>query len=188
MTSDSLPKLPKTVVLVGLMGAGKTCIGSRLAAKLGLPFVDADTEIEKAAGCSIPDIFELYGESEFREGERRVITRLLKDPVQVLATGGGAFMDPATRKEIRERAISVWLRADLDLLISRTSRRNDRPLLQNKKKREVLEQLMAERHPVYAEADLVIDSARESPDITVNRMSKALEAFLEQSAETGVAP
>ena len=188
MTQDVPPqplKLSKTIVLVGLMGAGKTCIGTRLAAKLGLPFVDADTEIERAAGCSVPDIFELYGESEFREGERRVIARLLKDPVHVLATGGGAFMDSATRQEIRDRAISVWLRADLNLLVSRTGRRTERPLLQNGNRREILERLIEERHPIYAEADLVIDSARESPDLTVDRLIGTLEKFTGESAVAG---
>lgn len=185
MTQDVPPEsliLSKSIVLVGLMGAGKTCIGTRLAAKLGLPFVDADTEIERAAGCSVPDIFELYGESEFRKGERRVITRLLKDPVHVLATGGGAFMDSATRREIQNRAISVWLRADLNLLVSRTGRRADRPLLEKGNRREILKRLIDERHPIYAEADLVIDSARESPDITVDRLVAAIRKFTEESA------
>ena len=185
MTQDVPPKslkLSRTVVLIGLMGAGKTCIGTRLAAKLGLPFVDADIEIERAAGCSVPDIFELYGESAFREGERRVIARLLKDPVHVLATGGGAFMDIATRQAIRERAISVWLRADLNLLVSRTGRRAGRPLLENGNRREILEQLIEERHPIYAEADVVIDSARESPDLTVDRLIGAIEKFIRDKA------
>ena len=185
MTQDLQPqslKLSKPIVLVGLMGAGKTCIGTRLAAKLGLPFVDADTEIERAAGCSVPDIFELYGESEFRKGERRVIARLLKDPVHVLATGGGAFMDNATRKEVRNRAISVWLRADLNLLVSRTGRRASRPLLENGNRRDILKRLIDERHPIYAKADLVIDSARESPDLTVDRLINALKKFTGESA------
>jgi shikimate kinase len=185
MTQDLPPqslKLSKPIVLVGLMGAGKTCIGTRLAAKLGLPFVDADTEIERAAGCSVPDIFELYGETEFRKGERRVIARLLKDPVHVLATGGGAFMDNATRKEVRNRAISVWLRADLNLLVSRTGRRASRPLLENGNRRDILKRLIDERHPIYAKADLVIDSARESPDLTVDRLINALDKFTGESA------
>jgi shikimate kinase len=184
MTSPVLPEIHKSIVLVGLMGAGKTCIGSRLAERFGLPFVDADTEIEKAAGCTISDIFELYGEQAFRDGERRVILRLLNGPIQVLATGGGAFMDESTRKQMRKSAISVWLRADLDLLLSRTSRRNDRPLLQKGKQQETLERLMAERHPIYAEADIVVDSAREPPSVTVDRTIEALQSFLEtQTAE-----
>lgn len=167
------------------MGAGKTCIGSRLAERFSLPFVDADTEIEKAAGCTISDIFEIYGEEAFRDGERRVIARLLKDPTQVLATGGGAFMDDSTRAEVRENAISVWLRADLDLLLGRTGRRGDRPLLQEGDRRETLERLMAERHPVYAEADIVVDSAREAPNVTVDRTIDALRQFLEMPATAG---
>src|SRR5690606_26501805 len=123
---------------------------------------------------SISDIFALYGEPAFRDGERRVIARLLHDPVQVLATGGGAFMDPATRAQIRETAISVWLRADLQLLLSRTTRRTNRPLLRNGSRKETLKRLVAERHPVYAEADIVVDSARESPEATVDRVLKAL--------------
>lgn len=186
MISESSLKVPETIVLVGLMGAGKTCIGSRLAERLGVPFVDADAEIERAAGCSIPDIFALYGEAAFRDGERRVIARLLNDPVQVLATGGGAFMDPETRRRVRECAISVWLRADIELLMNRTMRRNDRPLLQTGKRRDTLKRLMAERHPVYAEADIAVDSAREPPDVTVDRMIEALRNHLatRKTAET----
>jgi shikimate kinase len=166
------------VVLVGLMGAGKTCIGKRLAAELGLDFVDADAEIEAAAGCSIEEIFERHGEAAFRDGERRVLARLLERPPHVLATGGGSFMDPRTRAEIKNRAISVWLRADLDLLLRRTSRRNNRPLLKNGDPRAVLERLIAERHPVYAEADIVVDSADGPPELTVARVRDALHDYL----------
>ena len=116
MTATRL-SVPKTIVLVGLMGAGKSCVGRRLATVLGLPFIDADKEIEEAAGCSIPDLFSRYGEAAFRDGERRVIHRLLKGPLHVLATGGGAFIDPGTRAEIRAKGISIWLRADLELLV-----------------------------------------------------------------------
>ena len=182
MTSATLPTIPKSIVLVGLMGAGKTCIGSRLAERFALPFVDADSEIEKAAGCSVPDIFELYGEEAFRDGERRVISRLLNDPIHVLATGGGAFLDATTRAEVRDKAISVWLRADLDLLLSRTGRRNDRPLLQDGDRRETLKRLMAERHPFYAEADIMVESAREAPNVTVNRTIEALREYLRATA------
>src|ERR1700758_5454519 len=143
--------VPKTIVLVGLMGAGKSCIGKRLAHRLGLAFVDADHEVERAAGCSIAEIFARHGEASFRDGERRVIARLLQNPVHVLATGGGAFMDPRTRELIRERAISVWLRADLELLMRRVSRRTDRPLLRVADPRQRLAELIALRYPVYGE-------------------------------------
>lgn len=157
------------------MGAGKTCIGSRLAERLRLPFVDADVEIERAAGCSITDIFELYGEREFRLGERRVIKRLLKQPAQVLATGGGAFMDADTRKSVKRTATSVWLRADLELLVSRTSRRGDRPLLDGKDHRKALRKLILDRHPFYKQADLVVDSGTEPPIVTVEKIMEALK-------------
>jgi len=171
-------EIPRTIILVGLMGAGKTCIGRELALRLGLPFVDADTEIEAAAGCAIEDIFRLYGEDEFRDGERRVMARLLGGPVRVLATGGGAFMDPETRREIGDRAISVWLRADLDLLVSRVGRRTDRPLLKGKNTREILRELIDQRYPVYAEADITVDSGREAPDSTVERVMRGIEDYL----------
>lgn len=170
-------------MLVGLMGAGKTCIGKRLAAELGLDFVDADAEIEAAAGCSIEEIFERHGEAAFRDGERRVLARLLERPPHVLATGGGSFMDPRTRAEIKDRAISVWLRADLDLLLRRTSRRNNRPLLKNGDPRAVLERLIAERHPVYAKADIVVDSADGPPELTVARVRDALHNYLADGHE-----
>lgn len=148
-----------TVALVGMMGAGKSSVGKRLAARLDLPFRDADTEIETAAGCSINEIFKRYGEPAFRDGERRVIARLLSEPPQVLATGGGAFIDPATRAEIKKCAVSIWIKAPLDVLLSRVTRRDTRPLLKNGDPREILEQLLAERDPIYAEADLSINSA-----------------------------
>ncbi len=171
-------KVPRTVVLVGLMGAGKSCIGRRLAPRLDLDFVDADAEIERAAGCTIEEIFERHGEAAFRDGERRVIQRLLGQPAQVLATGGGSFMDPRTRAEIHERAISVWLRADLELLLKRTGRRNSRPLLKRGDPRAILSELIAERYPVYGEADIVVDSADGPPEVTVERMRAAIEAYL----------
>lgn len=169
-------RLDRSVVLVGLMGAGKSAIGRRLAARLGLKFVDADAEIEKAAGCTIADFFELHGEAAFREGERRVVARLLKEPPHVLATGGGAFMDLETRRYIRERGISVWLRADIELLLARVSRRDDRPLLKTGDKRDVLARLIEERYPVYAEADIVVDSE----DVPHERMVEKIVAGLEQ--------
>ena len=177
MSANKLTHIPKTIVLVGLMGAGKTCIGRRLAKRLGLPFVDADDEIEKSAGCSIPDVFDLYGEAEFREGERRVITRLLNQPVHVLATGGGAFIDKHTRRRVKNMALSIWIRADIELLISRTKRRDNRPLLRDTNHREKLEQLIEQRYPSYEEADIVVESGHESPDVTVTKVIDALKTI-----------
>ena len=177
MASTADPVMDRNIVLVGLMGSGKSCIGRRLAERLGRPFVDADAEIEKAAGCSIQDIFDLHGESEFRAGERRVIARLLGTPGQVIATGGGAFMDPATRDEIRRRGLSVWLRADLELLHRRTSRRDNRPLLKTGEPRAILARLIEERHPVYANADIVVDSVDGPPEATLARVMKALASY-----------
>ena len=174
--------LPRTVALVGLMGAGKSSIGRRLAQRLKVPFTDADAEIEAAAGATVEEIFERHGEAAFREGERRVIARLLDGPVQVLATGGGAFMDPTTRALMRERAVSVWLRAELELLLPRLTRRNNRPLLKVGDPRTVLERLIAERHPVYAEADIVVESLDGPPEVTLERVLAALAAHLGMAA------
>jgi len=151
-------KLTRTVALVGMMGAGKSSIGRRLAARLNVPFKDADSEIEHAAGCSISQIFERYGEPAFRDGERKVIARLLAEAPHVMATGGGAFMDPATRQRLKEGAVTIWLRAPVDVLLARTGRRDNRPLLQGGDPRETLERLLAERSPVYALADHTLDS------------------------------
>ena len=164
----------RTIVLVGLMGAGKTKIGRRLAARLSLPFFDSDNEIESAAGETIDEIFRLRGEAMFRDGERRVIARLLTQPPHVLATGGGAFMDPATRAIIAQRGVSVWLRADLDVLLARVSRRNNRPLLKERDPRAVLSELIERRHPVYAEADITVDSGDGAPELTATRTIAAL--------------
>jgi len=164
----------RTIVLVGLMGAGKTKIGRRLAARLELPFFDSDAEIETAAGETIEEIFQRHGEAVFRDGERRVIGRLLRQPVHVLATGGGAFMDSQTRAIIARRGISVWLRADLDVLLARVSRRSNRPLLQQRDPRAVLAELIERRHPVYAEADVTVDSGDGPPDATATRTIAAL--------------
>jgi shikimate kinase len=182
MANPQSLRSPKTVVFVGLMGVGKTCIGKRLAQRLELPFIDADKEIEEAARCTIPEFFERYGEQQFREGERRVILRLLDNPVHVLSTGGGAFMDPQTRASIRERAISIWLRADLDLMLRRVSRRNDRPLLQVADPRAKLQELIDQRYPVYAEADITVDSMDGPPDATLERVMGALAAHIRRSA------
>lgn len=162
------------IVLVGLMGAGKTSIGRRLAARLNMSFVDADTEIEAAAGCTIEEIFDRHGEAAFRDGERRVIARLLEGPPQVIATGGGAFMDASTRQLVRDRAISLWLRADLDTLVARTSRRSNRPLLNRGNPRATLDRLMIERHPVYAEADITVDSRDCPPEETTQLVYTAI--------------
>lgn len=177
----------RSIVLVGLMGAGKTSVGRKLAKALELPFTDADEEVVKAAGCSIEDIFELYGEAAFRDGEERVIQRLLENGPQVLATGGGAFVNPRTRQRIKERGISVWLRADLDVLVRRTSRRGGRPLLKNADPRATLERLMKERYPVYAETDVVVDTSDEPHDLTVGRILAALEQRIDrpQSCPSG---
>ncbi|MDP6352510.1 MAG: shikimate kinase [Alphaproteobacteria bacterium] len=150
--------IDRTLVLVGLMGAGKTTIGRRLAQRLKLRFVDADSEIEAAAGCTISDIFATHGEAAFREGERRVIARLIGETPCVLATGGGAFIDPGTRALIAKNAISLWLRADLDVLYKRVIRRSNRPLLAKGRPRQILKDLMAERYPIYGEADIIVDS------------------------------
>ena len=188
MSERDTPGISRSIVLVGLMGAGKTCIGRELAKLYDLPFVDADDEIEAAAGCAIEDIFAVYGEAEFRSGERRVIARLLDRPTQVLATGGGAFMDSDTRAAIRAKAVSVWLRADVDLLLGRVARRDNRPLLKRDDPRRVLERLMAERYPVYAQADLVVDTTEEKPRATAARVAAAIDAFLagERTAQPAI--
>jgi len=181
MSELPLP-VPRTIALVGLMGAGKSSIGRRLAQRLKVPFTDADTEIEAAAGATIEEIFERHGEAAFREGERRVIARLLEGPAQVLATGGGAFMDPSIRALLREHAISIWLRADLELLLPRVTRRNNRPLLKTGDPRAVLERLIAERYPVYAEADITVDTIEGPPDATLDRVIDALAVYLGAAA------
>ncbi len=174
---ERTPSLDRSIVLVGLMGAGKSSIGRRLAVRLGVTFADADAEIERATASSIADIFRLYGEAAFRDGERRVVRRLLEGPVQVLATGGGAFIDPETRRRIKESSISVWLKVGLEVLVRRTSGRSHRPLLAEDDPRDVLKRLMEERYPVYAEADITIESADESPNATVNRVLAALAEY-----------
>jgi 3-dehydroquinate synthase len=167
----------RSIVLVGLMGAGKTSIGRRLAARLGLPFRDADAEIELAAGCTIPELFSRYGESDFRAGERRVIRRLLSGDPLVLAFGGGAFMDRETRAAVRDEAISVWLRCPLETLLRRVAGRDNRPLLADGDPVEILQRLMDIRYPVYAEADVIVDCMDESPDATTARVLNKLLAW-----------
>jgi shikimate kinase len=178
MTVSPPLRVNRTVALVGLMGAGKSSIGRRLAQRLGLPFIDADSEIEAAAGATIEDIFLRHGEAAFRDGERRVIARLLESPPHVLATGGGAFMDASTRALIRARAVSIWLRADTELMLARVGRRSSRPLLKSGEPRAVLEQLMAQRYPIYAEADLTVDSIDGPPEATLERVLAALAAYV----------
>jgi len=163
----------RAIVLVGLMGAGKSSIGRRLAEKLAVPFVDADHEIEAAAGKSISEIFADHGEDYFREGERRVITRLLENGRQVLATGGGAYMNGETRERIRDHGISVWLKADLDLLLKRTSKRNDRPLLREDPA-GVLNRLISLRYPVYSLADVTVESRDVQHTQMVNEVIRAI--------------
>jgi shikimate kinase len=177
------PQPARSIVLVGLMGVGKTCIGKRLAGRLGWQFRDADAEVEAAADMTIPEIFEVCGEAAFRDGERRVIARLLDAAPHVLATGGGAFMNPATRDLIKTRAISIWLRADLDLLVKRTAKRNHRPLLKRGDPREVLRDLKAKRDPVYAEADIAVDSVDGPPEQTVARVVQALSRHMSEQAD-----
>jgi shikimate kinase len=157
---------PRSIVLIGLMGAGKTAVGRRLANKLELPFIDADTEIEVAAGASINEIFAEHGEAYFRQGERKVIARLLQSGPQVLATGGGAYMNPETRAAIKARGTSVWLKADVKVLLKRVGRRGNRPLLTGGNPEKVMKKLMQERYPVYADADVTVES-RDVPHETI---------------------
>lgn len=149
--------LKRTVALVGMMGAGKSALGRRLAARLGVEFRDADSEIEAAAGCSINEIFARFGEPAFRDGERKVIARLLALPPHVLATGGGAFIDPDTRMRIKNDAVSVWINVPLETLIARVGRRDTRPMLKNGDPKEIMARLLSEREPIYAEADMTVN-------------------------------
>jgi shikimate kinase len=169
----------RSIVLVGIMGAGKSSVGKRLSARLGIPFVDADTEIEEAHRMSIPEIFAKYGEPYFRAGETRVIARLLDGGPQVLATGGGAFMNADTRAAMQAKAVSIWLSADFDVLMRRVSKRkSERPLLQTADPAETLRRLLAEREPIYALADLSVRSRDVSHDAIVAEIMTALAAFL----------
>jgi shikimate kinase len=168
----------RSIVLVGMMGAGKSTIGRRLAARLRLPFTDADTEIEAAAGMSIPEIFETHGEAYFRDGEARVIARLLAHGPGVLATGGGAFMREETRNCIRAKAISIWLRADADVIMRRVRRRADRPLLQTADPEGTVNRLLGEREPVYQSADLTISSRDVPHDRIVEECLEALHTYV----------
>jgi shikimate kinase len=178
----------RSIVLIGLMGAGKTAVGRRLANRLDLPFIDADSEIEAAAGQSIKEIFAEHGEAYFRAGERKVIARLLKGAPQVLATGGGAYMNAETRAAIKARGISVWLRAELRVLLKRVQRRDHRPLLAAGDPETVMKKLMTERNAVYAKADLVVDSRDVPHDVIVDAVIDALAAKLGGDAEAAAEP
>ncbi|MBO6825488.1 MAG: shikimate kinase [Sneathiella sp.] len=165
----------KTIVLVGLMGAGKSSVGRRLASALNLPFKDADTEIEEASNLTVAEFFEKHGEDKFRDGERKVIARLLDGPRHVLATGGGAYMNDETRALIKENAVSVWLKADLDTLVTRCMKRNTRPLLRTGDPKEILGNLMQQRYPVYGEADITVESSHGPHEVVVNKIVSALK-------------
>lgn len=171
--------IDRPVVMVGLMGAGKTSVGRALARRLGIPFVDSDKEIETAAGCSVVDIFSMYGEEEFRRVEQRVIERLLDTPpaLKVISTGEGAFITPAIREMMQERALTVWLRADLDLLVKRTKSRDTRPQLLNTDSRKILAQLIAERYDTYAMADITVQTRDENLRKTLTKVLRAIEEF-----------
>jgi shikimate kinase len=173
----------RLIVLVGMMGAGKSTVGRRLGARLNLPFIDADSEIETAAGMTIPEIFELHGEAHFRDGEARVIARLLESGPAVLATGGGSFMREETRRRIAEKAVSVWLKADPDVIMRRVKRRADRPLLQTADLGLTVHRLLSEREPVYQHADLTIASRDVPHDRIVEECISALHAHLLGVAE-----
>lgn len=167
----------RPIILIGLMGAGKSSIGKRLATRMDIPFSDADQEIERAAGKTIMDIFAEDGEQFFRNGECRVIARLLEGGTKVLATGGGAFMNAETRERVAAKGVSVWLKANLDLLMQRVSRRDNRPLLKNGDARAVMEKLIAERYPVYALADITIDSRDVAHEAIVDEIIAAVASF-----------
>ena len=176
----------KTIVLVGIMGAGKSTVGKILADRLGMRFVDADQEIERAAGCTITDFFEKYGEVEFRKGEERVISRILAGEPCILATGGGAFMSEATRLLIKKMARSVWLRVSFEVLAKRLEKRSDRPLLQTADPEQTLKALIKKRYPIYNDADFIVDAENDGVDITVSKVVECLGdyCYSEQSVES----
>lgn len=179
MSKEKEDFIDRPVVMVGLMGAGKTSVGRALARRLGIPFVDSDKEIEAAAGCSVVDIFSMYGEAEFRRVEQQVIKRLLDTPpvLKVISTGEGAFITPAVRQMVLDRALSVWLRADLDLLVKRTNFRNTRPQLLNADSRKILAQLIGERYDTYALANITVETHDESLRKTLDKVVCAIQDF-----------
>lgn len=166
----------RSIVLVGLMGAGKSCVGRKLAESLEIPFHDSDEEVEKAAGCEVKDIFKVYGEAAFRDCERRVIQRLLNEGPCIIATGGGAFMDPDTRAGVKANALSVWLRADPDVLHQRTKKSKSRPLLNNDDPLQTLKNLAEQRYPTYAEADVTVETGNESLESTISKVMDAIKS------------
>lgn len=178
----SEPLRARTITLVGLMGSGKSSVGKRLAQVLDLPFRDADDEVETAAGRSIPEIFEQLGEPAFRDGERRVIARLLEGPPIVLATGGGAFMNAETRELIKTRSVSVWLKADLPILAKRVARKESRPLLTGKDPMAVLTEQAAVRYPAYAQADITVETGDTTHQVSVDQVVRALTHWQSRSA------
>ena len=173
-------RLDRPVVLVGLMGAGKSTVGRRLAKRLGLPFVDSDDAIEDSAGFSAAEVFEKSGEADFRDGERRLVARLIEGQVRVIATGGGAFVDPRTRELLNERAITVWLDAPVDVLADRTGRRDTRPLLRNPDRKGTLERLAEQRGPAYAEAHIRVKSGDGAHKSVVDAIVDELQAYLDR--------
>lgn len=174
----------RPIALVGMMGAGKTTVGRRLAQRLNRLFLDSDAEIEKAAGMAIPEIFSTRGETEFRAGEARVIARILKDEDIVLGTGGGAFVNKETRQLIKSEALSIWIKADFDLLFARVSRRSNRPLLQTENPRKTLRDLMDQRYPIYGEADITVKSKDVPQDVVAESIMKAAIAHLRKQEES----
>ena len=179
MIVDIKEKLNKPIVIVGLMGAGKTSVGKMIAKKLNFPFIDSDSEIVKSAGCSVVDIFSIYGENEFRRVEDRVINRILSDnKIKVLSTGEGAFIIDNVRKLTKEKAITIWLKADLNLLVKRTSFKDTRPLLLNYDSTKILQKLIDERYPIYANADITVETKDEPTYKTTQNVLKALHNYL----------
>ena len=179
MKTEILQKLTKPIVFVGLMGAGKTSTGKRIAKLLDLPFVDSDEEIEKSAGCSVVDIFAIYGEKEFRRVEEKIIKNIIKEnTIKILSTGEGAFIIDAVRKVLKEKAITIWLKADLDLLVKRTSFKDTRPLLLKDNPRKILDKLIEERYPIYNEADIIITTKNEPTSKTTKNIIYKLNEYL----------
>lgn len=179
MITNIKEKLDRPIVIVGLMGAGKTSVGKLIAKKLSLPFTDSDSEIVKSAGCSVVDIFSIYGESEFRRVEEKIINRILSDEeIKILSTGEGAFIIDNVRKLTNEKAITIWLKADLNLLVKRTSFKDTRPLLLNYDSTKILEKLINERYPIYAKADITVETKDEPTYKTAQNVLKSLNKFL----------